>query len=249
MRNSKEKAKETTSSFLMLAFCVIALVSIFTVKASIDKINSTKDTAVDNQVPTTNEQTLNENTEKAENDVDDISSESMDFDAEVEDVFSETTLDEEDSPEIPVVDSTDVAASYSLPMDMSYTTISKDYCMDNVCYNKTLDQYMTHSGVDFAAPEGSGVNAVCGGTITSVTQDDAYGMTIELLAPTGLRFRFCNLSSQNIKVETGDVVSNGQLLGYVGTSSLYESKDEPHLHLEVIDGEIPVDPNEYLDLQ
>ena len=57
---------------------------------------------------------------------------------------------------------------------------SKDYSMDMVVYNLTLDQYMTHPGIDLEAPSGSSVKAIADGTITDIYEDDAYGTTIEI---------------------------------------------------------------------
>lgn len=244
MRNSKEKSKDTSSAFLMLAFCVIALVSVFTVKASIDKINASKNLPVNTQTPTASEQKIDQDTSEKP-----LATEQVDT---PEDTSKDDLLknDEEASSEIPVVDSEDYThTTYSVPMDMSYTTVSKDYTMNDVVFNATLDQYMTHPGIDLEAPEGSGVNAVCSGTITKIAQDDYYGMTIELLSPDGVLFRYCNLNAENIKVETADTVSNGQLLGIIGSSALYESQDKPHLHLEVIKDGTFADPNEFCNFE
>lgn len=242
MRNSKEKSKDTSSAFLMLAFCVIALISVFTVKASIDKINDSKNLPVSSQTSTEPEQNINNEA------ADTIPAKE---EADIKEEADDEDMPDNDAPassEIPVVDSEDYShAVYSVPMDMSYTTIAKDYTMDDVVFNTTLDQYMTHPGIDLEAPEGSGVNAVCSGTITKISQDDYYGMTVELLSPDGILFRYCNLSEENIKVETADTVSNGQLLGIVGTSALYESMEKPHLHLEVIKDGAFADPKEFCD--
>lgn len=243
MRNSKEKSKDTSSAFLMLAFCVIALVSVFTVKASIDKINASKNVPVNTQTPTASEQHIEQEpiqTEPADEPAESPADDKKDLQIE--------ETEEPAASEIPVVDSEDSShTSYCVPMDMSYTTISKDYSMNDVIYNATLDQYMAHPGIDLEAPAGSGVNAVCGGTITKISQDDCYGMTIELLSPDGIIFRYCNLNEENIKVETADAVSNGQLLAVIGSSALYESGDKPHLHLEVIKDGAFADPKDFCD--
>lgn len=53
----KKKEKDKVAIVLMLAFCVIALTSIFTVKSNIDKINeSNKDIIVSENAKTDNKQ-------------------------------------------------------------------------------------------------------------------------------------------------------------------------------------------------
>ena len=123
-----------------------------------------------------------------------------------------------------------------------------EYAMDMVIYNKTLDQYMTHPGIDLEGPSGSGVNAIADGTVTAVYEDDAYGTTIEISHADGLTSKYASLESA-VLVEKGDTVTRGQQISTMGKTALYESMDAVHLHFEIYkDGKL-CNPSDYLPLE
>lgn len=234
----KKKRKDHVAASIMLCFCLIALTSIFTIKASIDKVSkSAGDLPVTQETPTTQ-------------DPEQMMEEDADKDTETADTTqSESTTNEDDaaaSTQIPTVDSQDSSSSYLCPMDMTIATVSKEYSMDMVIYNMTLDQYMTHPGIDIEAPMNSGVKAIADGTITNIYQDDAYGTAIEITHADGLISKYANLSTDTM-VEKGDTVTKGQQISTVGQTALYESMDKCHLHFELYkDGEL-INPAEYID--
>jgi murein DD-endopeptidase MepM/ murein hydrolase activator NlpD len=95
-----------------------------------------------------------------------------------------------------------------------------------------------HTGLDFAAPTGTSIMAVAGGTITEVGYSGAYGnRTIETLAD-GTELWYCHQNEFGTSV--GATVRPGQVIGYVGSTG---NVTGPHLHLEVHPGGgDPVDP-------
>jgi murein DD-endopeptidase MepM/ murein hydrolase activator NlpD len=95
-----------------------------------------------------------------------------------------------------------------------------------------------HTGLDFAAPTGTPIMAVAGGTITDVGYSGAYGnRTIETLAD-GTELWYCHQNSFGTTV--GATVRPGEVIGYVGSTG---NVTGPHLHLEVHPGGgDPVDP-------
>jgi murein DD-endopeptidase MepM/ murein hydrolase activator NlpD len=95
-----------------------------------------------------------------------------------------------------------------------------------------------HTGLDFAAPTGTPIMAVAGGTITEVGYSGAYGnRTIERL-PDGTELWYCHQNAFGTSV--GATVKPGQVIGYVGSTG---NVTGPHLHLEVHPGGgDPVDP-------
>lgn len=221
----KKKGKDKVAAALMLCFCLIALTSIFTIKASIDKISESA-----GDVPVTKKTAADE--EKKQ-------------DAEKEE---SSDASQEASAKVPTVDSRKEAPkthTYVSPMDMAAASISKKYSMDMVIYNLTLDQYMTHPGLDLTAPSGSGVKAIADGTITDIYEDDAYGTTIEISHGDGLVSRYCNLSTDKL-AEKGDTVKKGQVISNIGKTALYESMEKAHLHFEMLkDGKL-VNPETYI---
>lgn len=223
----KKKGKDKVAAALVLCFCLIALTSIFTIKASIDKISESA-----GDVPVTKKTAADE-----DKDAKDANAAGEEKDAS-----------EEASAKVPTVDSRKEAPkthTYVSPMDMAVAQISKEYSMDMVIYNLTLDQYMTHPGMDLTAPSGSGVKAIADGTITAIYEDDAYGTTIEISHGDGLVSRYCNLSTDKL-AEKGDTVKKGQVISNIGKTALYESMEKAHLHFEMLkDGKL-VNPENYI---
>ena len=96
-----------------------------------------------------------------------------------------------------------------------------------------------HSGLDFAAPEGTPLVAVGAGVVTEVGYDGAYGNKTVVTLQDGTELWYCHQSSQTVAV--GDQVAAGDVIGAVGTTG---NTTGAHLHLEVrVDGE-PVDPEQ-----
>jgi murein DD-endopeptidase MepM/ murein hydrolase activator NlpD len=95
-----------------------------------------------------------------------------------------------------------------------------------------------HTGLDFAAPTGTPILAVAGGTITETGYSGAYGnRTIETL-PDGTELWYCHQNEFGTSV--GATVKPGQVIGYIGSTG---NVTGPHLHLEVHPGGgDPVDP-------
>lgn len=91
-----------------------------------------------------------------------------------------------------------------------------------------------HTGVDLAAPTGTSIVAVTGGTVTLAGSYGACGTTVEIQSDDGWSMRYCHQSS--VAVSEGQTVEPGELIGYVGSTG---NSTGPHLHLEILqpDGE------------
>ena len=228
----KKREKDKVAVALILAFCVIALTSIFTIKANIDKINDSN-----TNLP------VSEKINTGESD-------------------KHTTAPEENasgsiaetSSQIPVIDSgegdsktADEKTRFNNPVKSDSAFLTNEYAMDHLIYSVTLDQYMTHSGVDIEAPEDTQVIAMADGCVTSVYTDDRYGKSIEITHSdkSGLVSVYSNLST-NEMVEVGDTVKARQIIGGVGSTGLFESLEPSHLHLEMLKDGVYVNPQDYL---
>jgi murein DD-endopeptidase MepM/ murein hydrolase activator NlpD len=100
----------------------------------------------------------------------------------------------------------------------------------------------SHTGQDFAAPDGTPVHALADGTIISASYDGAYGNKIAIQHAGGLITWYAHLSAFEIKL--GDKVEAGQLIGRVGSTG---NTTGPHLHLEIRpSADVPVDPLPWL---
>ena len=243
MRQAKnKKSKDRVAATIVLCFCLITLTSIFTIKASIDKVNeSAQNLPVTQQVPS-DSSAEEDKKEKESEAADELAAPDTDEKAASAPAARDTDTDNA------VIDSLDQSKGTGClpPMNKETASVTKAYAMDGLLYNKTLDQYMTHLGIDIEAPANSGVNAIAEGTITDVYEDDAYGMTVELTLSGGMVAKYSNLS-QKILVEKGDVVTQGQKLGSIGQTALYESMEKEHLHFELYQNDSPLNPLDYFD--
>ena len=230
----RKKEKDKVAIALMLAFCVIALTSIFTIKSNIDKINGSNTDVPVSEKTQTDAPGKAEKTPAASGD-------------------DKTVPAEETSSKVPTVDSAGnsgseaSASKFINPVKSDEAYVTNEYSMDTLIYSVTLDQYMTHCGVDIEAPEDAQVVAVADGTVTAVYEDDRYGTSIEITHPGDIVSVYSNLSTAEM-VETGDVVSGGQIIGGVGSTGLFESLEPAHLHFEMLKGGAYVNPGDFIKI-
>jgi murein DD-endopeptidase MepM/ murein hydrolase activator NlpD len=89
-----------------------------------------------------------------------------------------------------------------------------------------LHTYRAHLGVDYGAPTGAPVVAVSSGTVVSATFDRANGRMVRLRHAGGYETYYLHLSKFGAGVRTGARVSQGQVIGRVGSTGLASG---PHL--------------------
>ncbi|MGW7523673.1 M23 family metallopeptidase [Streptomyces sp. NPDC054783] len=115
----------------------------------------------------------------------------------------------------------ELAKEYTLPV-VSYT-ITGTFGQPGAMWSSGY-----HTGLDFAAPTGTLIKAVHGGTVTQAGWAGAYGYRTVITLDDGTELWFCHQSSINVSV--GQKVSTGQVIGRVGATG---NVTGPHLHLEV----------------
>ncbi|MDD4075076.1 MAG: M23 family metallopeptidase [Eubacteriales bacterium] len=118
------------------------------------------------------------------------------------------------------------------------------FAADELIYSSTLDQWMTHHGVDIGAPVDSKVHTVYAGTVEDVFTDDALGVTVSVLHKDGLRTVYANLQADP-PVKAGSLLNAGDPVGTVGSTARSECEAPSHLHFEVWKNDKPVDPADY----
>jgi murein DD-endopeptidase MepM/ murein hydrolase activator NlpD len=110
---------------------------------------------------------------------------------------------------------------------------------DELVYNKTLGDWRTHNGADYAAKAGEEVSPVCGGTVTAVTEDALWGTVVEITDEDEVLWRYCGLT--DAAVQPGEGVTTATTLGKVGSIPA-ESKTAAHIHLECLKDDAYQDP-------
>ncbi|MEK7575417.1 MAG: M23 family metallopeptidase [Patescibacteria group bacterium] len=106
---------------------------------------------------------------------------------------------------------------------------------------QTVGQFITHKGTDFSSKEGAVVKAMNRGIVRLARTYQIYGKTIIVDHGAGLMTLYMHLSK--IKVNEGELVKQGQLIGLSGKTGYAES---PHLHVSVWINKISVDPMKFM---
>lgn len=123
--------------------------------------------------------------------------------------------------------------------------ILREFAKDNLVYSDTLEEWITHLGLDIKAPKTTVVKAAESGTVESIKNDPRYGITVIIKHSNDYKTVYSNLLTAEF-VKEGDEVVLGQTVGTVGNSAAFEIADEPHLHFEIIKNGEKVDPSLYI---
>lgn len=115
--------------------------------------------------------------------------------------------------------------------------ILREFAKDSLVYSNTLEEWITHTGVDIKADKTTVVKAAANGKVESIKNDPRYGLTVIVSHSGGYKTVYANLLTAEYVVE-GEETEAGQTIGTVGNSSSFEIADDYHLHFELIkDGE------------
>jgi murein DD-endopeptidase MepM/ murein hydrolase activator NlpD len=123
----------------------------------------------------------------------------------------------------------------TLPVHLGFYSSNYGYRIDPITGRQTF-----HTGVDIIASPGTPVMAAAGGVVSAVEFHPEYG---NIDHDNGLTSRYAHLLRSNVKV--GDVVMKGQVIAQVGNTGRTTG---PHLHFEVREKGIPLNPNKFLAL-
>ena len=115
--------------------------------------------------------------------------------------------------------------------------ILREFAKDSLVYSNTLEEWITHKGVDIKADKTTVVKVAANGKVESIKNDPRYGLTVIVSHSGGYKTVYANLLTAEYVVE-GEEIEAGQTIGTVGNSSSFEIADDYHLHFELIkDGE------------
>jgi murein DD-endopeptidase MepM/ murein hydrolase activator NlpD len=99
----------------------------------------------------------------------------------------------------------------------------------SVRFHPILRQWRRHEGIDYAAAPGSPVMSVGDGVVLRAGWYGGYGKLVEIQHTSGVVTRYGHLKGFAQGIRPGARVSQGQCLGYVGSTGLATG---PHLHFE-----------------
>jgi murein DD-endopeptidase MepM/ murein hydrolase activator NlpD len=96
-----------------------------------------------------------------------------------------------------------------------------------------------HTGVDFAAPQGTPVLAAGAGKVKMAGYNGGYGLYVRLDHTAQIGTGYGHLSRLGPGIKPGLPVRQGQVIGFVGSTGMSTG---PHLHYEFYRGNSPVNP-------
>ena len=129
-----------------------------------------------------------------------------------------------------------VNTSLSYPLDNAH--VLREYSEETV-YNKTLNQWNAHTGVDFKCNVGDNVYSMGDGEVIRVYEDDMLGNTVVVQSATYTAY-YSGLSDK-ISLQKGSTVKTGDIIGLAAVVPC-EAMDPTHVHIEIkVDGTY-VDP-------
>lgn len=132
-------------------------------------------------------------------------------------------------------------SGYVWPLDGCYTLTSLYGNRTHPIFKKP--NY--HLGIDIRASYGTPIKAARGGVVTFSGYNSSYGNYVIVSHGNGDSTRYAHMSSRAVK--EGQTVSQGQVLGYVGSTG---NSTGNHLHFEVFIGGSRTDPiNQYPSLK
>ena len=126
-------------------------------------------------------------------------------------------------------------ASLRAPLDFAY--ISSHFNPNRM--HPVLHTIRAHNGTDYAAKRGSPVRTTGNGTIKFAGRKNGCGKEIVVQHTNDYSTRYCHLDKFHPGIKKGKKVSQGETIGYVGSTGLATG---PHLHYEFKIGNKHIDP-------
>lgn len=124
-----------------------------------------------------------------------------------------------------------------LKAPLKYTRISSRFTRARL--HPIYKVYRPHTGVDYAAPSGTPVHSVADGVVISKGWAGGGGNTVKIKHANNLTSGYMHLRGYAKGLAVGSRVSQGQLIGYVGSTG---SSTGPHLDFRLWKGGTPIDP-------
>lgn len=123
-----------------------------------------------------------------------------------------------------------------LKSPLNYARISSGYSYKRT--NPVTKQITPHRAIDYAADSGTPVIATADGKVTTAGSKGGLGITVEL-KHGGYMTQYAHLSKIAKGVKNGDDISQGDVIGYVGSTGISTG---PHLQYAMFENGNPLNP-------
>ena len=120
--------------------------------------------------------------------------------------------------------------------------VAETFATDRLAYNATTQDWRVHNGIDLAAAQGTPIYATRAGKVTRTSyQAGGAGNYVSINHLDGFSSIFMHMT--HYVVSQGQDVSQGQLIGYVGSTGISTG---PHLHFGISYAGTYVNPLAYI---
>ena len=126
--------------------------------------------------------------------------------------------------------------------------VIREFAKESLVFSNTLQEWITHNGVDIKADKTMVVKSAASGTVTAIKNDPRYGLTVIINHDNGYQTIYSNLLTAEFVVK-GEKVEKGQSIGTVGNSASFEVADDYHLHFELLKNNEYLDPTVYISFE
>lgn len=126
--------------------------------------------------------------------------------------------------------------------------VQTDFAANKLVYNTTLQEWRTHSGIDIKGDVGCDIKAAANGKISAIKNDPKYGLTVVIEhSINGRSFTtvYCGLKEISKNIVEGASVKSGNTIATLGEDIFCEKTQGAHLHFELTENNIPLNPQEY----
>ncbi len=124
-----------------------------------------------------------------------------------------------------------------LKAPLKFTRISSKF--SNSRFHPLLHIYTAHHGVDYAAPSGTPVHTIGNGIVEKAAYSGGAGRMVVIKHTNNFTTSYMHLSGFAAGLHSGSRVSQGEVIGYVGTSGLSTG---PHLDFRIYKNGQAIDP-------
>lgn len=114
--------------------------------------------------------------------------------------------------------------------------IIKNYSVEKLVYFDTLNQYKWNPAVMISLEAGSDVLCGAKGVVTAIGKTEELGNSVLVDIGDGYQLKYAQL--QDLQVQVGDLVEEGQVLAQVAEPTIYYNEEGSNLYFQVLqDGE------------
>lgn len=235
---------------LFICVCIVAVTAVITSKGNLSKARNIAEKNEDELIILDNEpdeEEILQISKRVEEKKEDVNAEE-EVEAVKEEPKEEEVTEETNSKEEALAKETMATSKGESSFEMVAPvngTVGTAYSEDKLVYSETLEEWTAHRGVDIMADEGTLVVAALSGTVQEVYDDPLWGKVVIIDHGNDLLTKYANLS-QDVSVQEGVKVGKGDVIGKIGKTAKIEMLMKPHLHFEVIENGISVNPSKYL---